>query len=164
MNTHVRDNLNFLKSLVNVLINDSLLPIYPVVGKQTSALTKNNNTTLGDAPGLTFPIAASEQWAWAAYIKAISGAGATFKVTATAPAGATGQLGIIGEGTGSAGTAYGTGLALTGLNVETTLIMQGFVINSTTAGAIQIQMAQNAAVAVNTIFRANSFIVAQRFA
>src|SRR5690606_14265755 len=60
------------------------------VSSTASNFTKNNNDTLGDVTGLSFPIGASETWVFQVVAQASIGATPDIKVAFTVPSGAAG--------------------------------------------------------------------------
>ena len=123
----------------------------------------NTTTTLTDVGELNFAIGASEQWAFMCALHHLCPAAADLKLGLTYPSGATGRYGLHGADAeitqGSALIGTDVALACGGKQVMSTVA--GTIVNSTTAGTVQIQAAQNAASGTNTIY-ANSWIVAIR--
>ena len=153
-NTHVRDNLN------------SIGPKFQI--RKAADETVNNSSTLQNDDHFSFAIAVSE--AWVVQLHAVvSQASATpgLKWTWTVPAGATGHmwgaahvpastLQTIARTTITTTQNQGMGTGDTGLSIW------AVVVNSSTAGTVQFQWAQQTATAANTILYTNSFLLAHR--
>jgi len=143
------------------------------VSRSTSNFTKNNNDTLGDVTGIAFPIGANQVWAFQVNAPASIGASPDIKLAFTVPAGASasGLAYVITDGATNTGTAGAVRIAdltastgLAGLTAGVGLVISGVVVNSSTAGTVQLQAAQNSATAEDTIIYAQSFITAWRIA
>jgi hypothetical protein len=156
MNVHLRDNLNAIRTLCVRKTADEALA---------------SNTTLQNDDHLLFAIAANEVWI-AKAVLFVSGAPAgDIKVAWTVPAGATGAHGHItlddsvSVTTGDA-DVEATSTLTTALPGSTstfnTFVDCITVVNSGTAGNVQLQWAQLASTATPTNVLANSFLVAQR--
>jgi hypothetical protein len=150
MDTHIRDNLNAIYSVSKMKAVDE---------------TVNNSTTLQNDDDLFFTIAASEKWTVEIVCKIVSNATPDFKVFFTAPAGATFNFVTLQ----SVGTVALVPWASTAQSIITDAtatgnigIVKAYVINSTTAGTVNFQWAQNTAEASNTILKAGSFMIANR--
>jgi hypothetical protein len=153
----------------NVAIQiDKAIQAHPLtyVARTTSNFTKNTNTTLGDVTGLAFPIGASEVWAVEVEMQTTSNVSGGMKFAFTVPA--------AGAVTGN--VVFGAAAAivnvrsadLTAASGSTTAIVTAritaMVVNSTTAGTVQLQAAQNASHASDSIVYAQSFLKAWRVA
>ena len=138
------------------------------VARSTSQLTVNASETLANVVGLAFAIPASQVWGFEIFAKALIGATPDIKVAFTAPAGAA----ITGLATrlDAAGLAnvlvtdYLTAVALTTAAAGVGLRLSGVVVNSTAAGTVQLQAAQNTSTAEDTIIYTNSSLRAWRIA
>ena len=137
-----------------------------------------SSTTLVDDDDLAFPIKASEVWA-AEFNLFYNGAiGGDLKVAFTVPAGATGNWSITGPAVAQSsgvlentmqngakldtfGTAIAVGASGTGQATELAVI-KVLVVNSTTAGAVTLQWAQNASDGDPTTIKKNSYLVARK--
>ena len=134
------------------------------VAYKTADQIVNNSTTLVNDTHLLIAIGASEVWWFDLYIYYNSAAvAADIKVTFTVPTGATGE-GIVWSRSNNvqpfnAGTA--SAIANTSGLAEL-LRISGLCRNSTNAGNITFQWAQNAAQAVNTTVYKNSVLIAYR--
>lgn len=164
MNEQIRDNMNILSTY----ISDTGEPSgFMLVRAQGSDLTKNTDATLEDLDNMSFPIGASESWLCLAGSSTIGNGTADVKYSFTAPAGATGLFGATGAGgastTAGTSTVFGDPVDVAIPNTATQLIILfAVVVNSVTPGTVQIQAAQNTSTAVNTVFHANSGLVAVR--
>jgi hypothetical protein len=141
---------------------------YPPVGvptyaRQTANVTKNNSTVFGDLTGLSFTVGASQTWDFRYTLFCTSAAAADIKFTLTGPAAPTAiRYGLLGSDGGSS-TAFSTATTMSTLGtVEQTLTLAGTLRNGTTAGTVQIQMAQNIADVSNTICSTDSAVIAWR--
>ena len=161
LNTYQRDNQLILKTSIN---DDGSL-----ADLQSSRVTSNytNSTvTLTDVTGLSFTIGSSEVWEFRCALYVLSPAAGDIKLDVTVPSGASGRHGLLGArnepNTGSA--AIGTVVdASTVDSVDLLLVYTGTVVNSTTAGTVQVQAAQLANSGTTTIY-ANSSITATKIA
>jgi hypothetical protein len=176
MNTHVRDQLNVLKTSIN---NDGTIATSAflaqlglgklIFARSTSDFTKNNSTTLGDVTGLVFAIGASETWAFEFVLAGISPTAADWKFAVTFPSSPTAvRYGVDGSNPafgadGATGTAGGV-IQRESIGFEEGLCVRGLVRNGANAGNVQLQMAQWAAVVGDTIIRADSFVIGRRVA
>lgn len=137
--------------------------------RNTALQTVNNSTTLVNATSLVLALAANEIVAFMAQVFYTGNGTADIQIAFTVPAGATirwNNAGGVRNTTAgtvafvAAVTASGTSMAFEGgTNGTATLI--GTVVNSTTAGNLQLQFAQNTADASNTDLQANSWLSAE---
>lgn len=122
-----------------------------------------SSITLQNDDHLTFAIGASETWIVEFVLFTNAPAAPDIKVALTAPAGATCVVGAgdwanISAGSGNAGC--GTAIAVTsGSPIEKMVVVAGTVVNSTTAGNITLQWAQNTSSATATTVRTGSYVV-----
>lgn len=141
----------------------------------TSDLTKNNNTTVADIPGLSFAIAANERWfVLVRLIVSAASINSDIKLSWTFPTSCTADWGFDGiAGAGQPG--YGgwtTGSTPNLIAAISDTVTAGTVgggsvgyalaanfLNSSNAGTIQLQAAQNTATAENTIFRGSRSVM-----
>lgn len=139
------------------------------ISRCTSALTKNNNTTVANITGLAFSVAASETWAFTFYLKGVTTTTANWKFAITGPTTPTAvwyghakpsNIGI--AATDTLGTAVLREGVTASPGTEEMIQISGYIRNSTNAGTIQLQMAQNTAEVFDTIIRAESYVVALR--
>lgn len=152
LNAQIRDNGLILKTSI---ADDGTLSAL-LASRTTSDFIKNANTTLGDVTGLSFAIGASEVWAFLAAAYYISNASADLKYNLTVPSGASGRYGV------SQGTqvTIGTTIVLGTDGTDDSHVFVGTVVNSTTAGTVQLQAAQNSSHASNTTIYTNSSMLA----
>jgi hypothetical protein len=132
----------------------------------TSDFTKNNTTTLADVTNFNFAVVANGEYHFRFVMKCVSSAAAGFKFAVTGPADPTGVIyGTYGSNTvGSAGAAvaFGTAIFGTSATVEEMIVVEGYVRNGANAGTVQLQFAQTSATVVDTIIRAESFLIYER--
>ncbi len=162
LNTHLRDNLNWLK---------------PVFARKTSDTSRSSTTTFADDPHLTVAVEANTVYVVQcnlAYVSTSTTAG-DFKMQFTAPASSAFQ--------GSAHTYTAAGAAATddvsgGLTLTTTLScgvvatgdpnnpcwIGGILVTAGTAGNFVVQWAQSASNATATVLKTNSYLALQRVA
>lgn len=134
------------------------------------------DTTLANVTGLTQAIGASETWFIDVLLNVSGGSTGDVKVTVTAPTSATAELQVIGPATGgttgvtNAGTINtpGTDVIASGLQTGSSnrnqVRIQGVVFNSTNAGSITVQAAQNTSDGTATVVRKGSTMKAERLA
>lgn len=181
MNTHVRDNLletapAKASAAGQMVFSTAANAIAMVTGSKykTADESVNNSTTLQNDDHLAWAVAANEVWAWAGhfYITIASG-NPLFKMVFAMPVGGDGTYTAFSSQSNvpSAGTigiaAYlmstsqsGFGSGLTSLLVE----LVGVYIGGANAGTVQLQWAQNAAVASNLTLKLGSYIDLKRLA
>jgi hypothetical protein len=162
MNAHVRDNLNMLR--------------WQGVRKESDQSVTSSVTLISDT-FLKLPIDASAIWAFEFVLGYSAHNSGDLKVAINVPVGATGHFGgagAVAAAIGSSGdlealayTAFGDANTITyggstsGLDMQA--LVRGLVVNSTTAGDIQLRWAQAASFGTATIVRANSFAIGHRF-
>lgn len=133
--------------------------------------TVNNSSTLQNDDDLYFAIAANEVWGFHFILDYLSGTTPDIKFAVTVPSGATIAGGLLGMASGSVSRGMirlsGVAVAQDGLGVTpgahnymTTI--HGFVVNSTNAGNVQLQWAQNTANASDTKVLAGSHLLAHK--
>lgn len=136
---------------------------------KTADETVNNSTVLQNDDDLLFAVGANEVWLISFHILYFSAGGGTdIKFRLAAPVGATINRGLAyGYDVGWSPVVQGTNLGAADLvagtaNQNDPLEFWVIVANGATAGNIQLQWAQNAAVAEDTKVLENSFIIAHR--
>lgn len=141
------------------------------VAAASADLTKNANTTLANVTGLAFSVAASETLVFAFVCFCKSSDAADYRFALTGPATPTSvQYGAIGTGVGdipalSAATSFGSAVATIGATgTRQCVVVAGRLVNGANAGTVQLQAAQYASDATDTIIYAGSFVVAFRTA
>jgi hypothetical protein len=161
MNTHVRDNLNSLG---------------PVI-KKSKGLDESvtSSTTLQDDNDFTFAIAASEVWVLQLSLWIVGIVGGDFKYQLSVPSGATGGQGWQGLHA-SATTADAADLFTSAATDDFSIRVIGCVsaspysfarvyynvFNSTNAGNVTLQWAQNASSGTSTTLKKGSWLYAVR--
>ena len=143
------------------------------VGK-TIALTKTGNqsvtssTTLVDCTDLSFSIAANEAWVGTLLPIVTAGVSGGLKWAFTAPSGC--SITVRAQGGNSFATSIIDGNGLTGngtTNLHSTASRYELMViisNSSTAGTVQFQFAQNASNAITTTVSKNSVMIVTRSA
>jgi hypothetical protein len=139
----------------------------PKIVRKTSNESVNASTTLQDDDELLFAIGASEVWAWEAEIWYDAADAANFKFAYTVPTSASLRWADIGSDSGDAAspgvavtTVSGTARTASATGVGTTRHTRhsGVVVNSTNAGNVTLQWAQNTSNVSNATVQANSII------
>lgn len=152
-------------AMMNTYHRDNMRELYSIVAKQTSDVTKNNSASFSDLPGMSFAVTSGEVWSFHVWSYFVSNATADVKYTVTAPAASTGRFGLAGHGiplTAGNETTFGNPIAWAVGNTDNMTTRLSGYITAGANGTVQIQGAQNTATVVDTIFQANSFIVAHR--
>lgn len=154
-NTYIRDNINDLHEN---------LPGWVSLSRVTSDFVKNADTTLEDVTGLSFSIAASEVWLFLVLGHHVSNTSADLKVALTVPSGAVGRyaIGTLGTSGNQDSDTIGSDLVTISNGNDEPLQIYGTVVNSTNAGTVQLQAAQNSSHASNTTIYTNSWLAALR--
>lgn len=129
--------------------------------------TTSTDETLSDDGALLFAIAASETWAFEFHVYYDAAAG-DFEATITVPTGATGNWAGNGVNTsGAYSSRMATFAAALTFDASTTaaeLLITGTVVNSTNAGNVTLQWAQDTSNAATLTVRASSYLIAHRIA
>lgn len=161
---------------VATAIGASTLAWSPVPTYVTTDQTWTSDTTLANVTSLTQSIGASETWMVDVWLSVSGGGTGDIKVTVTAPTSATSELIVTGVATaGSNAPTFagiintpGTDVIATGLQASggarNGLWIRGLVFNSTNAGSIAVQAAQNTSDGTATRVRKGSFMIARRLA
>jgi len=141
--------------------------------RKTADETVNNSATLQNDDHLVYALAASEVVAFECRLTYNTGATPDIKFAFTVPASATLKWNTVGAWRDNGGTvvpqtdvaASGTAMAFGGFGApdDTTVTLSGTVVNSTNAGNLQLQWAQDTANGSDTIVRANSWMRVTRF-
>jgi hypothetical protein len=126
------------------------------------------STALQDDDHLQFSIGASEAWIFRFVLVHTSGAGAALKVALNAPSGATGWWGyhLATYTTQSVGSRESATFVDGEVDIgggDDVAYLDGYVLNSTTAGTFKLRWAQNSASGTNTL-KKGSFMHIQRVA
>ncbi len=134
---------------------------------KTSNETATSDTTLSDDAELLFAIGASETWVFEFFIIWRAHVDGDIKFTVTVPSGAAGDW-VLSAQTGTAGdnptyrgnVAFGTQISqiVDSTNQKRGAYIWGTVRNSTTAGNITLQWAQNSSSGTGTIVFADSWV------
>jgi len=141
------------------------------VRRKSADESLNTSTTLQNDDDLVFPIAASEEWVADVNLDVGAALSTTgFKVAITVPSGATMSLCAVASAFPGANTFKRTATSGTALDytaataVDTNSSVRLFlrVLNSTTAGNVQVQWAQSTSSGTNVTVRAGSFLVAEK--
>jgi hypothetical protein len=158
-NAQVRDAVNLLATYVDTTTGK---PSWFRIARQTADVTKNNSTTLADLTGLSFAIGASETWGFVAMLHGTSGTTPIAKFGVTVPASATGRIAAMPSYLTVCSAALSGTVAPYTHNFAEGLLVYGSVVNSTTAGTVQVQFAQNTAEASNSVMYAGGILLAFR--
>ena len=139
--------------------------------RKTANQTLNTSIALQDDDDLKIALAASETWFFEAFIVCGGPSAADIKFAFTVPAGATLLWGASGPLLGAGGThaefdVATSSAAVVSYDTETgtdrSVHIRGTAINSTTAGDLQLQWAQNLSDGTNITVFANSWLKGQR--
>lgn len=120
-----------------------------------------SDTTLQNDNHFTFAIGASEIWFVSFRLHLTLAAAGGFKFAFSVPSGgATGFMGgvVVGSDVQAWSTAITTGLALSPTNTDDGIWIEAVIINSTNAGNVVLQWAQNASNGTPTTVKANSLM------
>jgi len=156
-NTHLRDNLNFL---------------YRPPIRKTADQSVTSSTALISDTHLVMAMAVSEVYEFEFVLFFTAATAGDIKLALNVPAGATGSWGAFGPDTTTPTTyksfqaaAFGDATTVTfgGNAANETLVLNGVVIQSSTAGNLQLRWAQSTSSATSTTIFANSFLTACRF-
>lgn len=147
---------------------DQRVPITTQTWQCTSTLTKNANTTLADVTGLKFFVDDSQTWVFESQLQLSTAATPDIKMAFTVPSGAAGTGTFLYHAT----TAIASGrvsdwtasTSMTTAAAGTGATLTGRIVNSTTAGWVQLQAAQDTSDASDTIVYVGSWITARRVA
>lgn len=148
MDAQVRDNGNFIR---------------PLTARLAADFSVASNTSLQNVTGMSFPIGASETWA--VQLRA----GVTIPSTPDAkfhwstPAGATGNHTALSLSTGGS-AVIANDVVVAGSGGLEVFHFDATIINSTTAGTVQFQMAQNTSDAGAVVMNLNAVLIANRLA
>lgn len=152
--------------------------------RKTADTTVANSAAFANDGGMSFPIGANETWHFRMFVQADgpwvanTNGGIAFQITG--PAAATGMaLSCVGpgyvtavaaDGSGSFKSAFvnafaaaiggqgaGVGWGFSGTGVRSVFIIEGTIRNGANAGTVQLQHAQNVAVAGNCVVRTDSW-------
>ena len=128
-----------------------------------SDITVNNSTTFVNVTGISQLIGANEDWGFRITMIADGHSSYDFKYQWSAiPSGATGVWGSMGFDKDGSFTVQSqsnlaTDITHGGQTVPNLMIIEGFIINSSTAGTIQLQFAQYSAGADNSDVKQGTF-------
>lgn len=149
-----------------------------LVARKTADETVTSSTTVQSDDHLTFAIGASEMWTVTYYLHAACvAANADFKAALSVPAGATGRLGVMGISLSATlseasvknqsfpglTTPLSAGVPATA-TADTLILYHATIVNSTTAGNVVLQWAQNTSQADGVTLKSGSCLVATRLA
>jgi hypothetical protein len=147
------------------VLSSLITEVRPVTVRKTTNETVNNSTTLQNDDELFIAVEASVTYDFEAEIIYNSGATPDLKFGWTFPSGLTMFYAVYAAG---GGTFLGyneieTSVpAVDGAGAAVGVLLKGTVIVSSTAGTLQLQWAQNALNASNTIVQAGSYIRLRR--
>jgi hypothetical protein len=151
--------------------------VLPILARATADTTRTSTTTLTDATGMSLALEASAEYALEGYLAYDAGANGDLKVAFTVPTGTTGHWGLYAISTASTGSvgdldarrqaAYGaaTTQAAGGSDSFDNQMMCpvfGYLLTDTTAGDLQLQVAQNTSSGTSTVLQSGSWLMAFR--
>ncbi len=155
---------------------NAALPIYAMA---TADTTKTSSTTLGDVTGMVLALEASSTYIVDGYLGYVAGATGDIKLAWTVPSGTTGHWCCYGLVTGSTGSVGDlNALRIAAFGDANTLLLGGsdsnsgllaalprlYVVTDTTAGSLQLRMAQNTSNATSTVVKLGSWLRAVKVA
>ncbi|HET6497360.1 MAG TPA: hypothetical protein VFH61_18595 [Thermoleophilia bacterium] len=147
---------------------DQRIPIMTQTWVCTATLTKNANTTLADVVGLAFFMDVSQTWVFEVHLQISTGATPDIKLAFTVPASAAATGTWLYHATTAMASArvadWTSAQSLATAAAGTGATLAGRAVNSTTAGWVQLQMAQDTSNASDTIVYIGSHLVARRVA
>lgn len=144
----------------------ALFGLHSKIVRKTADQTVNNSDVIQNDDHLLLAIGANEIWYVEFRLKGISAITPDFKFTVVAPAGASGWV-WVGTHYGASPvivSALGIGRTADGKGNDQCYMIGAIVVNSGTAGDIQLQWAQDTADASDTIIYANSLLIAHKLA
>lgn len=130
--------------------------------RKTSDESISNSAAMQDDDELLFAIGASENWVFKIWMIYQAGTTGDMDLAITTPSGSTVIYGILNDAVHVVATSSGGELFAAGDNENEQLVVYGTVVNSTTAGDVTLQWAQNVSNGTATIVRANSYLTAWR--
>lgn len=132
----------------------------------TASLTSNTDVTLNDVAGLKFFMDASQTWVFEAHLQVSTAATPDLKLAFTVPSGAAGTGNWLYQATTAIASArvsdWTAAQSLTTAAAGTGADLYGRMVNSTTAGWVQLQAAQDTSDGSDTIVYIGSWITARR--
>lgn len=145
---------------------DQRIPITTQTWFCSSTLTSNADVVLSDVTGLKFFVDASQTWVFEAHLQLSTGATPDIKVAFTVPSGAASTGNYLYHATTAMSSArvsdWTSSTSMTTAAAGTGADLYGRLVNSTTAGWVQLQAAQNTSDASDTIVYVGSWITARR--
>lgn len=134
--------------------------------RKTAGQSVASSTVLVNDTHFSFAVAANDIWVVDAYADITMGVTGQIKVAMTVPSGATLNLDglLAGAGTAAYGNTQTSGTAIALVTVLTAGILHvhACIVNSTNAGTVQLQWAQNSSDVTNTTLLINSFMIAHK--
>lgn len=123
----------------------------------------SSSTTLVSITGFSFDVGKLDTWTWAVLGHAASNTTADYRLGATVPSGATGKHYVKDSANGGKGDDIGTDVILPAPSTSVHSFLYGGTVEvGSTAGTVQLQMAQSVSNAVSTTLYADSVMVAVR--
>lgn len=126
--------------------------------------TVNDSATLQDDDDLVFSIAANEVWAFQCYFIYTSGTTPDIKIGFTAPSGATGYWTRLANTVANTDFSTPATESLPASGGSDARFLVGVIINSSTAGSLQLVWAQDTQDASDTKVLAGSWLIASQLA
>ncbi len=149
----------------------------PILTRATADTTRTSTTTLANATGMAIALEADAIYALEGYLAYNAGETGDLKVAFTVPAGTGGHWGIYPIATGSTGsvgdldarrsTSFGAGTTQAAggsasFGSELMCPVLGYIETDSTAGDIQLQVAQNTSSGTSTVLKAGSWLMVWR--
>lgn len=165
-------------------VRDFIVTVQDDIGKRGGTVTRksadqtvNNSATLVNDTHLLQALGTSEVWQFEILVAYTSDTNMDLKMALTIPASATLLAAVNGPQTGGSTVVANTmttpvlttsgetaAVGGMGLSTKTWARISGIVVTGASAGNLQLQWAQNAAVVGNTIVHANSYLIARKVA
>jgi hypothetical protein len=137
--------------------------IRPLTARLTSDFSVTSNTSLQNVTGLSFAIAASEVWAVQLRASVLVPGTPDGKFHWSFPAGATGHH-TLSSSQSANRDVVANDLVVAGTGGTDVFHFEATIINSTTPGTVQFQMAQFTSDASSVTMHANAVLIANRLA
>lgn len=145
--------------------------LFPVLCRATADTSRTSSTTLLNATGLAATLEANTAYLIDGYLAYDAGETGDLRAAFSIPAGASGHWSMLGIGTGTTGSigdtsavrasALTTAIAVGGSAAFSSALValpRGYVLLGGTAGAVQLQFAQNTSSGTPTTIRAGSWL------
>lgn len=145
----------------NALLAQGGSAVLPTIVRKTADESVTSSATLQDDDELLFAVGASETWAFEFYIFFTAHADGDLDLAISVPSGATVIYGNASDTSNTVRTSSGGELFVAGITgVNATVLVYGTIVNSTTAGDVQLRWAQSTSNGAATTILDNSYLLA----